>query len=228
MENPENLNEMVKELGVGSHSQGSDSAATARLDQWLNVLVEKGGSDLLLVEGVPPCIRVQGEVRKLEPAPLDGPEIEAALLPALSQHALRLYREMLIADSSYRIEGIGRFRINLHRERGRAAAAIRALPTRVPKLEELHLPPSVANLAHLPRGLVLIGGPAGSGKSTTLSALIQEINAREARHIVTIEDPIEYEHKHLKSVIERWKSARTRLTFRRLCAQHCGRPPMSS
>jgi len=97
---------------------------------------------------------------------------------------------------------MGRFRINLHRERGRAAVAIRALPTSVPKLEELHLPPSVANLAHLPRGLVLIGGPAGSGKSTTLSALIQEINAREARHIVTIEDPIEYEHKHLRSVIE--------------------------
>lgn len=202
MEKPEKLNELAKELGVGGHSQGSDSAATQRLDQWLNTLVEKGGSDLLLVEGVPPCVRVQGEVRKLEPASLDGAEIEAAVLPALSQHALRLYRETLIADSSYRIEGSGRFRINLHRERGRAAAAIRALPTTVPKLDELHLPPSVANLAHLPRGLVLIGGPAGSGKSTTLSALIQEINAREARHIVTIEDPIEYEHKHLRSVIE--------------------------
>lgn len=202
MEKPEKLNELAKELGVGGHSQGSDSAATQRLDQWLNTLVEKGGSDLLLVEGTPPCIRIQGEVRRLEPASLDGPEIEAAVLPALSQHALRLYRETLIADSSYRIEGLGRFRINLHRERGRAAAAIRALPTSVPHLEELHLPPTVANLAHLPRGLVLIGGPAGSGKSTTLSALIREINAREARHIVTIEDPIEYEHKHLRSVIE--------------------------
>ena len=202
MEKPEKLNELAMELGAGGHSRGSDLAATRRLDQWLNTLVEKGGSDLLLVEGAPPCVRVQGEVRKLEPASLDGAEIEAAVLPALSQHALRLYRETLIADSSYRIEGSGRFRINLHRERGRAAAAIRALPTTVPKLDELHLPPSVANLAHLPRGLVLIGGPAGSGKSTTLSALIQEINAREARHIVTIEDPIEYEHKHLRSVIE--------------------------
>ena len=202
MENAEKLNELAKELGTRSVSRGADSAATARLDQWLNLLVEKGGSDLLLVEGAPPCIRVQGEVRKLEPASLDGPEIEGAVLPALSPHALRLYRETLIADSSYRIEGLGRFRINLHRERGSAAAAIRALPTSVPHLEELHLPPSVANLAHLPRGLVLIGGPAGSGKSTTLSALIQEINAREPRHIVTIEDPIEYEHKHQQSVIE--------------------------
>src|SRR5437870_6552551 len=166
------------------------------------MLVEQGGSDLLLVENAPPCARVEGEVRKLEPASLDGAEIEAALLPALSQHALRLYRQALIADSSYRIEGLGRFRINLHRERGRAAAAIRALPAKVPALAELHLPPTVSNLAHLPRGLVLIGGPAGSGKSTTLSALIHEINLREARHIVTIEDPIEYEHQHLRSVIE--------------------------
>ena len=202
MGQPEKLNELAKELGAGGRSQGADSAATERLDQWLNTLVEKGGSDLLLVEGAPPCIRVQGEVRKLEETSLDGSEIEGVVLPALSPHGLRLYREAMIADSSYRIEGSGRFRINLHRERGRAAAAIRALPTSVPKLDELHLPPPVANLAHLPRGLVLIGGPAGSGKSTTLSALIQEINAREARHIVTIEDPIEYEHKHLRSVIE--------------------------
>jgi len=202
MENPERLNDLAKELGAGGYAQSTDSAATARLDQWLNILVEKGGSDLLLVEDAPPCVRVQGEVRKLEPVSMDGAEIEAAVLPALSHHALRLYRDTLIADSSYRIEGLGRFRINLHRERGRAAAAIRALPKSVPRLEELHLPPSVANLAHLPRGLVLIGGPAGSGKSTTLSALIQEINAREARHIVTIEDPIEYEHKHLRSVVE--------------------------
>jgi twitching motility protein PilT len=156
----------------------------------------------LLVENAPPCLRVQGDVRKLEPAALDGPDIEAAVLPALSRHALKQYRESGIADASYRIEGLGRFRINLHRERGHAAAAIRALPTRVPALEELHLPSSVANLAHLPRGLVLIGGPAGSGKSTTLAALIHEINAREARHIVTIEDPIEYEHTHIRSVIE--------------------------
>jgi twitching motility protein PilT len=104
MENPEELNQLAKELGVGGHSQATDSAATERLDQWLNTLVEKGGSDLLLVEGAPPCLRVQGEVRKLEPAPLDGPEIEAAVLPALSRHALRLYRETMIADSSYRIE----------------------------------------------------------------------------------------------------------------------------
>jgi len=201
MDNPEELNQLARELS-GGRSENTDSAATGRLDQWLNMLVSRGGSDLLLVEDAPPCVRVEGAVRKLEPTALDGPESEAAVLPAISQDALRLYRETMIADSSYRIEGVGRFRINLHRERGRAAAAIRALPTSVPALQDLHLPPTVGNLAHLPRGLVLIGGPAGSGKSTTLSALIHEINAREPRHIVTIEDPIEYEHKNLRSVIE--------------------------
>lgn len=196
------LNRLVRELNEGRGSEPGDAAATAVLDHWLATLVEKNGSDLLLVEGAPPCIRVQGEVRKIETNTLDGADIEAAVLPALSRHALQMYRETLIADASYRIDGLGRFRINLHRERGRAAAAIRALPTRVPSLAELHLPPTVGNLAHLPRGLVLIGGPAGSGKSTTLSALIHEINARESRHIVTIEDPIEYEHTHIRSVIE--------------------------
>jgi twitching motility protein PilT len=196
------LNRLVRELNEGRGAEPGDAAATARFDHWLTTLVARGGSDLLLVEKAPPCIRVQGEMRKIETNPLDGADIEAAVLPALPRHALRLYREKWIADASYRIADVGRFRINLHRERGRAAAAIRALPSRVPALQELHLPPSVANLAHLPRGLVLIGGPAGAGKSTTLSALIHEINAREARHIVTIEDPIEYEHTHIRSVIE--------------------------
>ncbi len=196
------LNRLVRELNEGRGSEPADAAATALLDQWLETLVAKGGSDLLLVENAPPCMRVQGEIRKLEANTLDGGDIEAAVLPALSRHALEVYRESSLADASYRIEGVGRFRINLHRERGRAAAAIRALPARVPGLQELHLPAAVANLAHLPRGLVLIGGPAGSGKSTTLSALMHEINAKEARHIVTIEDPIEYEHTHIRSVIE--------------------------
>jgi twitching motility protein PilT len=202
MDDSGELNRLVRELNEGRGSEPADVAATARLDQWLAMLVARGGSDLLLVENAPPCIRVQGELRRIEPASLDGADIEAAVLPALSRHALRLYRETLIADASYRITGVGRFRINLHRERGHSAAAIRALPTRVPPLQELHLPAAVANLAHLSRGLVLIGGPAGAGKSTTLSALIHEINVREPRHIVTIEDPIEYEHTHVRSVIE--------------------------
>jgi twitching motility protein PilT len=196
------IDRIARELSELHVATDADSSPSPRLYGWLRILVTRGGSDLLLVPGAPACISVKGEVQKIESDPLDGPEIEAAVVPALSSHALHLYRESQIADSSYRIPELGRFRINLHRERGRAAAAIRALPTRVPSLKELHLPPSVETLAHLPRGLVLIGGPAGSGKSTTLAALIDDINRREARHIVTIEDPIEYEHTHIRSVIE--------------------------
>jgi twitching motility protein PilT len=186
----------------GAAPAADDATLTVRLDKWLAGLVNRRGSDLLLVQGAPPCFRVDGEVRKISSAILDGAEIEEAVIPALSSHALDRFRETGIADSSYRIEGLGRFRINLHRERSRAAAAIRALPAKVPSLRELRLPPTVENLARLPRGLVLLGGAAGSGKSTTMAALINDINQREARHIVIIEDPIEYEHQHIRSVIE--------------------------
>jgi twitching motility protein PilT len=181
---------------------GTKSQDVARLDQWLKTLVVQGGSDLLLIAGAPPCIRFEGEVKNIDSTVLNGPEIEAAVLPALSQHGLELYRQNHIGDSSYRVEGMGRFRINLHHERGVAAAAIRALPSKVPSIRDLHLAPQVESLARLRRGLVLLGGATGSGKSTTLAALINEINRHERRHIITIEDPIEYEHLHDKSVVE--------------------------
>ena len=179
--------------------QGS---GTERLDRWLATLLGEAGSDLLLVNGAPASIRFEGEVRKIETQPLNGDEIEAAVVPALSGYARQLYRDRHIADCSYRVAGLGRFRINLHTERGHAAAAIRALPAKIPSLAELHLPPSVEGLTRLRRGLVLVGGPAGSGKTTTLAALVDAINRTEARHIITIEDPIEYEHAHLRSLVE--------------------------
>ncbi|HEY6249764.1 MAG TPA: PilT/PilU family type 4a pilus ATPase [Candidatus Angelobacter sp.] len=180
----------------------TDSMATARLDRWLATLVERGGSDLLLVHGAQLSMRIKGELVALDNRLLRGQEIESAVLPALTANGLKLYREIQIADSSYRIPSLGRFRINLHRERGHAAAAIRALPTSVPLLRDLRLPAAMEALTRLPRGLVLIGGPAGSGKTTTLSALVHEINRREARHILTIEDPIEYEHQNIRSLVE--------------------------
>lgn len=202
MDEAPKIDRIVDELNQHRGPEASGQAATAQLHNWLQTLLARGGSDLLLVAGMPACIRAQGAVQKIGDVPLNGAEIEGAVLPALTAHALELYRKSQIADSSYRVAGLGRFRINLHRERGHAAAAIRALPQKVPTLRELNLPPSVEMLARLPRGLVLIGGPAGSGKSTTLAALIDDINRRESRHIVTIEDPIEYEHTHIRSVIE--------------------------
>jgi twitching motility protein PilT len=197
-----NLNQFAQQLNDHLESQDADPSDTERLDRWLTTLVAYGASDLLLVHGAPPCMRVEGEVRRIETANLEGSEIEACVLPALTSHALRRYRENCIADSSYHISGVGRFRINLHREQSRAAATVRLLPSKVPALRDLNLPPSVEALAHLPRGLVLIGGPAGAGKSTTLAALIDSINRHEARHIVIIEDPIEFEHQHMRCIIE--------------------------
>src|SRR5437764_10218818 len=127
------------------------SEATSRLNHWLAILVERGGSDLLLVPNVPACIRREGQVINIESAPLHAEEIENAVLPALSSHALRLYKETQIGDSSYRIAGLGRFRINLHHERGRPAAAIRALPTKVPALRDLHLHTTEEGLASVHR-----------------------------------------------------------------------------
>jgi twitching motility protein PilT len=175
---------------------------SAELRRWLGELVLRNGSDLLLVPNAPASIRLEGVLSAIEDKTLSGEEIEAAVFPALAAHAREEYRQYGIADSSYRLEGVGRFRINLHRERGRAAATVRALPSKVPALSELRLPPGVGAIAGLQRGLVIIGGATGSGKTTTLAALVNEINLRDARHIVTIEDPIEYEHTHNKSVIE--------------------------
>jgi twitching motility protein PilT len=173
-----------------------------KLHTFLRELLQRGGSDLLLVHGVAASIRKNGAVEQIGDAPLDGSEIEALVQAILTPVGAAQYRATQIADCSYRIAGLGRFRINLHRERGRAAATIRALPVKVPLLSELGLPAEVGNLAGLRRGLVLIGGAAGAGKSTTMAAVVNEINQREARHIVTIEDPVEYEHEHLRSVIE--------------------------
>src|SRR6266545_1114876 len=192
-------------VGAGARAAAVEPAAsgdTSRLERWLALLRERGASDLLLVSGAPPVMRLDGRVLPLSENPLDGHEIQRAVLPALPPHAQRHYRETHIADSSFRMRGLGRFRINLHHERGRAAATIRVLPASVPRLNTLGLPASLEALSRLPRGLVLVGGPTGSGKSTTLAAIVEEINRREARHIITIEDPIEYEHAHKQSIVE--------------------------
>jgi twitching motility protein PilT len=199
----DDIDRLISELHASAGAPAGPAAGdTGRLERWLRTLHDAGGSDLLLVAGAAPSIRVDGRVRPLADGPLDGLDVEEAVLPALAPHARRIYRQSLIADGSFRVHGLGRYRINLHRERGRAAATVRALPTRVPRLATLGLPPSVELLSRLPRGLVLIGGPTGSGKTTTLAALVDEISRREERHIVTIEDPIEYEHAHHSGVVE--------------------------
>jgi twitching motility protein PilT len=182
--------------------EAAAAADSQRLEDWLRTLVRRKGADLMLVSGSPPCVRVDGRVTRLDEAVLEGEEVEQAVRPALPAYAQRRYDDSHVADASWKVPGLGRFRINLHRERGRPAATIRALPTRPPRLGTLNLPAKVEMLSRIPHGLVVIGGATGSGKTTTLAALVDEINRRDRRHIVTIEDPIEYEHDHDASLVE--------------------------
>jgi twitching motility protein PilT len=178
------------------------SLESARLEAWLRHVRDADGSDLLLVSGVPPTVRAGGRLTRIDDDILDAEDVEAAVLPMVPGRLLDRFQSGDAVDLAFRLPQLGRFRMNVHRERGRTAAAIRALPLRVPRLVDLHFTHDVALLSTLPRGLVLIGGPTGSGKTTTLAALVAEINGREARHIVTVEDPIEYDHPHGKCVVE--------------------------
>jgi twitching motility protein PilT len=175
---------------------------TNSLTGWLETLVDRGGSDLFLIVGVPPAIRVQGRILRLDEDPLDAALIERCVLGLISASAARQYRETGYTDTSIRLQGTARFRLNFHRERGRPAASIRALPAQPPRFTDLNLPKNVLELTRIPYGLVLVGGPTGSGKSTTLAAFVNEINHRDDKHIITIEDPIEYEHPQKKSLVE--------------------------
>jgi len=208
MREPDDLDALVSELNADAPRDArtvKGDEASARLRGWLEQMVERGASDLLLVAGAPASLRIDGAITPLvaeRGGPLGSEEIADAVEPALPPHARRAYRDHGIADGSLRASDLGRFRINLHHERGRAAAAIRRLPSAVPRLASLGLPAGVEALSRLPRGLVLVGGPTGSGKTTTLAALVNEINLRDARHIITIEDPIEYEHQHRRCLVE--------------------------
>jgi twitching motility protein PilT len=199
----DDLDRLVSELHqITSARSAPITSDTPDLGDWLRQVRDQDGSDLLLVASLPPLARVKGEISRLRGDSLSGEDIEAAVSPVVPSRLRDRYRDGEAIDLAFTLKGLGRFRMNLHRERGRPAAAIRALPTRVPRVSDLHFSHDIAPLAALPRGLVLVCGPTGSGKTTTLAALIAEINASHPRHIVTVEDPIEYEHGHGRSVIE--------------------------
>ena len=200
----EDLDHLVSELNLTATPTTTRAAPEfpSNVQTWLGRVREADGSDLLLVAGAAPMIRAGGRMVAAADEILDGHDIESAVLPLAGTRLLERYRDGGSVDLAFKLPALGRFRMNLHRERGRAAAAIRALPLRLPRLADLGFTHDIGVLARLPRGLVLVGGPTGSGKTTTLAALVADINARDPRHIVTIEDPIEYEHSHGTSLIE--------------------------
>jgi twitching motility protein PilT len=178
-----------------------DSRPTS-IDDLLARAVEEGASDLHLVPGAPPGIRVRGDVLWIDGTePLKGDATRTLLYRILSteqQKQLEVKRQL---DFSYGIPGLARFRVNVHFQRDTLAAAFRHVPEELRTLEELGLPPSLKDLAMKPRGLVLVTGPTGSGKSTSLAAMVDEVNRAKPHHILTIEDPIEFVHRHKRCVV---------------------------
>jgi twitching motility protein PilT len=171
------------------------------IDDLLRMLVEKDASDLHIRAGEPPMMRIHGDLTRTELPRLSGEDIENLLFAILTEERKERFREFKELDLSYAIPGLARFRVNMFRQRGYVGSVMRLIPIRVKTIDELFLPPVTKELSLRPRGLILVTGPTGSGKSTSLAGMINHINLHERSHIITIEDPIEFMHTDIKSAV---------------------------
>lgn len=172
------------------------------LDALLEQLVLQEGSDLHLRHGEPPLFRISGDLARTETPSLEDKDLENLIFGIMSPEQRRVFEEQLEFDMAYEIPGVARFRVNCFKQMGRIAAVMRTIPINIKTIDELNLPPVFKKIAQLPRGLVLVTGPTGSGKSTTLAAIIEHINQNTRKHIITVEDPIEFMHRDKNSIIE--------------------------
>jgi len=199
------LSKIVAELNraaPGNKAAARVPESTGSLDKLLAFAASRGASDVLLIAGAPAVLRVSGTLAPNSGPPLDAEEVRGLVLPLLGPAQLEELQKNRSVDLSFFREGLGRFRVNLHHQRGTVAASIRLLPARIPSLESLHLPPVLAKLAERRQGLVLVTGATGCGKTSTLAALIDIVNTRRQAHVVTIEDPVEYQHANRNSIVE--------------------------
>jgi twitching motility protein PilT len=173
----------------------------ANLHQLLKAMVEKGASDLHVTTGSPPQLRVDGDLVPLKTAPLTPVETKQLCYSILTDAQKHKFEEDNELDLSFGVKGLSRFRSNIFMQRGAVAGAFRTIPFKILTFAELGLPPVVSELSKKPRGLVLVTGPTGSGKSTTLASIIDKINTERHEHIMTIEDPIEYLHTHKNCLV---------------------------
>jgi twitching motility protein PilT len=173
-----------------------------RIEILLEEVVRKRASDLHLQVGLPPMLRIDGSLTPISGYdPLSEEEVERLIFAILDQDQQQILLKDKEFDFSFAFGDLGRFRVNAFHERGNLAAALRLIPNEIKSVAELGMPSVVNNFSNYPRGLVLVTGPTGSGKSTTLAALVDKINSERAQHIITIEDPIEFTHKSKKSVV---------------------------
>jgi twitching motility protein PilT len=173
----------------------------ATLPELLKTLVENDGSDLHIATNTPPQIRVHGHLRRLESGDLQPADTKTLVYSVLTDAQKKRFEESNELDFSFGIRGLARFRCNVFNQRGAVGAVYRVIPEKIRSLQDLNLPPVLGNLAERPRGLVLVTGPTGSGKSTTLAAILDKINQERHDHILTIEDPIEYIHQHKNCLV---------------------------
>ena len=173
----------------------------AKIDAFFQLMHDQGASDLHLVTGQQPIIRIRGEIERVRYSVLDNDELKAMIYEIAPEHKVKQFEETGDVDFAYEVPKMARYRANFFMQRNGVAAVFREIPTRIMSCEQLGLPPVVAKLATLPRGLVLVTGPTGSGKSTTLAAIIDEANRTRKDHIITIEDPIEFVHESQRCVV---------------------------
>ena len=173
----------------------------ANLHQLLKAMIEKGGSDLHITTSSPPQLRIDGKLQPLKMPPLSPPETKQLCYSVLTDAQKHKFEETNELDLSFGVRGLSRFRANVFMQRGAVAGAFRAIPYKIKTFEELGLPKVVTELTKRPRGLILVTGPTGSGKSTTLATIIDKINTERQEHIITIEDPIEYLHPHKSCLV---------------------------
>jgi twitching motility protein PilT len=171
------------------------------LEELLTQVFERKASDLHISVGLPPVLRIDGHLVRTEYPPLNRETCQKLIFNMLNNEQRRTLEQDWELDFSYGVNGVGRFRVNVYKERGTYAAALRTIVTEVPSFDKLDLPDIVRDTCHRPKGLVLVTGPTGSGKSTTLAAMIDYINSNRAEHILTIEDPVEFVHTSKRSVI---------------------------
>jgi twitching motility protein PilT len=179
----------------------------------LKEMIGKGASDLHLTTESPPVIRVSGELEKLPYRDLDPATTKSLMYSVMTEEQKRLFEENLELDFSFGLSGMARFRANCFEQRGGVAGALRVVPWQIPSFEELGIPKVMLEICERPRGLVLVTGPTGSGKSTSLAAMIDKINETRAEHIITIEDPIEFLHPHKKCIVNQRELHANTLSF---------------
>ncbi len=174
---------------------------SATMHQLLKTLVDQGGTDLHVTTNSPPQIRIDGKMVPLQLPPMTAPETKQLIYSVLTDNQKHRLEENLELDFSFGIKGLARFRANVFFQRGAVAGAFRTIPWEIRSFNELGVPAVVGNLCERPRGLVLVTGPTGSGKSTTLAAMLDKVNIERHEHMVTIEDPIEYLHSHKSCLV---------------------------